>query len=417
MYYIYEISFVNINMHLNLLAFAVPLFTGLMLLEYYLSRKKEKALFHFNEAVANLNVGIAERLSDLFTAGLFYFFFAWINRHWALFVIRPGLFTWILLFLFTDLLWYWYHRLGHEVNILWSAHVVHHQSEDFNYTVSARITFFQAAARCLFWAILPLIGFPAPMITIFLLIHGTYPFFTHTQLIGRLGWLEYFLVTPSHHRVHHSSNPAYLDKNYGDVLIIWDKLFGTFAKEEEEPVYGLTKPLDSYSFLWQHFHFMLEMGVAFRRAKGFRKKGAVLFGKPDLIDGRIRPVLERKLSFRQTERAYTLPLLNYIKLQTFITLILLFSLILFEHYLTGAQTFILSLFILASVITTGAMLEQRKWLLYLELVRFGLLESLLWFSFSDTRLEIALIAIAVAVLTFYRTIGKGYYSYLYDVAY
>ena len=237
-------------MHLNYLAFGVPLFTGLMLLEYYWSKKRQrKGIFRFHETVANLNVGIAERLSDLFVAGVFYFLFDWLNKHVALFSIRSGPVTWIFLFLLTDLLWYWYHRFGHEINLFWGAHVVHHQSEDFNYSVSARITVFQAAARCLFWSVLPLIGFPAEMITVFLLVHGTYPFFTHTQMIGRLGWLEYVLVTPSHHRVHHSSNPQYLDKNYGDVLIIWDKLFGTFAGEEETPVYGLTKPLGSSSFL------------------------------------------------------------------------------------------------------------------------------------------------------------------------
>src|SRR6187399_1661181 len=235
-------------MHLNYLALAVPFFIGLMYLEYYLSKKKDKGdNFHFDEAVANINVGIAERLSDLFTTGLFYLFFVWINKNFALFDIQPMLITWVLLFLFTDLMLYWYHRFGHKVNLFWSVHVVHHQSDDYNFTVSARITVFQAVARCLFWSVLPVIGFPAEMITVFLLIHGTYPFFTHTQLIGKLGWLEYFLVTPSHHRVHHSSNPRYLDKNMGMFLIIWDQLFGTFqpelSEEEYEPTrYGLTKP-------------------------------------------------------------------------------------------------------------------------------------------------------------------------------
>lgn len=399
-------------MHLNYLAFAVPLFAGLMLLEYYWSKNKQrKGLFHFNETVANLNVGIIERLSDLFMAGSFYFFFSWLNRHFALMTMHPGVVTWILLFLFTDLLWYWYHRFGHEVNLFWSAHVVHHQSEDFNYTVSARITVFQAAARCLFWSILPLIGFPAEMITVFLLIHGTYPFFTHTQLVGKLGWLEYILVTPSHHRVHHSSNLQYLDKNYGDVLIIWDKLFGTFAKEEEPPVYGLTKPLNSSSFLWQHFHFLLEMVVAFRRAENGRQKWSILFGKPDVIDARIRPALERRLSNNRLERHHTRPLLNYIKWQTLTTLGLLFLVLLFEHYLSGPQLTLISLFILLSVVTTGAMLEQRTWIFHLEAARVGLLGGLLWITFPDVRLGMALITIALALLSFYRTIGSRYYSF------
>jgi alkylglycerol monooxygenase len=187
-------------MHFNYLALAVPFFTGLMYLEYYLSVKRNKAgNFNFNEAVANINIGIAERLSDLFTTGLFYFFFVWIYKNFSLVEITPGPLTWLLLFLATDFAWYWYHRFGHEVNLFWSVHVVHHQSDDFNFTVSARITVFQAAARCLFWAILPLLGFPPGMITVLLLIHGTYPFFTHTQLVGKLGWRKnncYTLASP-----------------------------------------------------------------------------------------------------------------------------------------------------------------------------------------------------------------------------
>lgn len=229
------------------------------------------------------------------------------------------------LFLFTDFLWYWYHRFGHEVDLFWSAHVVHHQSNDFNFTVSARITVIQAAFRCLFWSFLPLMGFSPEMVTAMLLIHGTYPFFTHTQTINKLGWLEYIIVTPSHHRVHHSSNACYLDKNYGDVLIIWDKLFGTFAVETEQPVYVLTRPIRSYSFLWQHFHFIMEMVVAFKRATGFWSRWKVVFGRPDDINPGIRPLLERKF-FRTSEDPLLRPLPVAIAVQTVLTLCVLFFL-------------------------------------------------------------------------------------------
>ncbi len=401
-------------MHLNMLAFAVPLFAGLMYLEYFLSLKKGKGgRFQFNETVANLNVGIVERLTDVFATGLFYFFFVWIYKNFALFDIRPGFFTWVLLFLFTDFMWYWYHRFGHEVNLFWVVHVVHHQSDDYNFTVSARITVLQAAARCLFWAVLPLLGFPPAMITIFLLIHGTYPFFTHTQLIGKLGLLEYFMVTPSHHRVHHSSNPEYLDKNYGDVLIIWDKLLGTFAEEKEQPVYGLTKPLNSHSFLWQHFHFLLEMAIAFKRATGFRAKWKVIFGKPDDIDPRIRLSLERKLSYKELSFSYAPALISYIRFQTLFSLSLLFIVLLFEHYLRTPQMLLLALFIILSVITTGSMLEQRRWIFHLEFARVAVLGILSWFTFPYFNLAVFLACLAVVIIAFYRTIGKHYYGYLY----
>lgn len=401
-------------MQLNYLSLAVPLFTGLMLLEYYVGVKRNKQhYFSFDEAVANINVGIAERLTDLFTTGLFYYFFAWIYQHFALFEVKPTAITWVLLFLLTDLMWYWYHRFGHEVNLFWSVHVVHHQSDDFNYTVSARITVFQSAARCLFWAVLPLFGFPPAMITTLLLIHGAYPFFTHTQLIGKLGWVEYLFVTPSHHRVHHSSNPQYLDKNYGDVLIIWDKLFSTFAKEEEQPVYGLTKPLNSHSFLWQHFHFIMEIVVSFKRATTLKGKWRSIFGKPDDIDPRIRSGLERKFSRKEYELLQTKALRNYIKLQTLVSLTLLFLLILFEHYATTAQLVTAALFIILSVITTGAMLEQRRWIVYLEFFRLGLIGIFIYLCYPSYSISAVILLILGGLLLFCKTLSERYNGYLY----
>lgn len=400
-------------MHLNWIAFAIPLFLGLMWLEYRLSGDRRGEVFHFEEAVANLNVGIAERLSDLFTTGMFFFVFHWIRKHYGIFDIHPGWSTWILLFLSTDLLWYWYHRFGHEVNLLWAAHVVHHQSEDYNFTVSARITIFQALARCLFWSFLPLIGFPAEMITVFLLLHGAYPFFTHTQLVGKLGWLEKIIVTPSHHRVHHSSNPEYLDKNYGDMLIIWDKLFGTFAEEKAQPVYGLTKPLNSHSFLWQHFHFTLELFVQVARTPGVYRKLRVLFGRPDDIDPGIRGELESKLIHRVAETPGSRHFREYIVAQTTVTLAALFLTALFSWHLSGIQLFLASAFILVSVINSGAILEKRSWIFYLEYARICFI-TLFLFTLSYGRYPGWLVLAIVAMIgLFFNTANKRYKSLVY----
>ncbi len=400
-------------MKLNFIALAIPLFIGLMLLEYWVCIKQKKQLFQFNEAIANINVGIGERLSDVLTTGAFFYVFSWIHQHFALFSIPSTIFTWVFLFLLTDLLWYWYHRFGHEVNIFWSAHVVHHQSEDYNFTVSARITVFQAIARGIFWSFLPLIGFEPSMIVILLLIHGAYPFFTHTQLVGKLGWAEKIFVTPSHHRVHHSSNPAYLDKNYGDVLIIWDKLFGTFVEEEETPVYGLTTPLKSHSFLWQHFHFLLELIVAVKYAKGFGAKLKLIFGKPDDIDPRIRLLLERKLLSRKEPLTDHSLLHNFIRIQTLITLITLFGLILFEKYLHQIQLSIAAIFIITSVISTGAMIEQKQWVFYLDFARLGLLSIFIYLFYPSYYLLVSILIILFASILFYKSLQNKYVHLIY----
>ncbi len=397
-------------MHLNYLAFVLPAFFIFCALEYYLSIKKNKQVFSFSESVSNMNVGLFERTCDLFTTLVFHYFFVWLYEHYAIFNIKSGFITWILLFLATDLLWYWYHRFGHTVNILWSAHVVHHQSDDFNFTVAARITIFQAFFRSIFWSFIPILGFPPEMITTILLIHGAYPFFTHTQLVGKLGVIEKIFVTPSHHRVHHSSNEKYLDKNFGDVLIIWDKIFGTYVEEDEKekPVYGITAPLNSYSFLWQHFHFLLEIAVAFRRSKGIKAKLKAIFGLPDDLDPNIRRELEEKFLDLSPKKPLTKTLIQFITFNTIITVLFVFLFLLFGFYQNVLQLVTGSLLVFVSVIHTGAMLEQRKWIFHIEFIRIFILMVYISLTLPYQWFLLSIWLLVLCIALFYNTANKNY---------
>jgi hypothetical protein len=257
-------------------------------------------------------------------------------------------------------------------------------------------------------------GFPAAMISSLLLVHGLYPFFIHTRTIGKLGWLEYILVTPSHHRVHHSSNPEYLDKNYGDVLIIWDKLFGTFAKEKSEPVFGLTKPLNSYSFLWQHFHFLLEIAVAFRKARGWRARFKVLFGPPSGIDPGIRENLESRLLSANSGLQPTAIMKRYILWQTAISMLLLFLVCLFEKRMNMVQLWLISVFIIVCLINSGAMLEQRSWIFYLEYAKLSIFLIAAGLYFPDGMIITVLIIIFGVLLYFFRPIRDKYMRLMFE---
>ncbi|GAB3911074.1 sterol desaturase family protein [Larkinella knui] len=404
------------TVELNWMALAVPFFLFFMGLEYVISKWQKKDYFKFNNSVANINVGIAERLLDTFTVGAFYFVYDYIHQHYALFDLKPGVVGWVALFLATDLVWYWYHRLAHEVNLFWSAHVVHHQSEDFNYTTSARITVFQAIIRTGFWTILPLIGFPAGMISTMLILHGLYPFFIHTRTIGKLGWLEYILVTPSHHRVHHASNPEYLDKNYGDVLIIWDRLFGTFAEEKEdanELVYGLTKPLESHSFLWQQFHFMMELAETVRRTPGFMAKLNVLFGRPDDIDPEVRSQLEKRFLSRSSVHATSRRFRGYVLGQLIGILAILFVFLLLENHIPLYNQVLISLFIIITLVNCGALLEQRNWVFYLEISRVSFL-VLMMIPYLNNPLSFSALFIGSLLLwAYFSNLQKRYLRLVY----
>jgi len=358
---------------INYLAFAIPALFIFVYIEYKVTAyRKKKDIFKFESSVSNLSIGIAERLLNLFIAASFYELFKWVYANYALFSIPNNWFIWIVLLLATDFVWYWYHRFGHEVNILWAAHIVHHQSEEFNLTVSARITTFQAIIRGFFWCALPLLGFDPFMVLTILVVHGAYSFFTHTQLVGKLGWIEHFLVTPSIHGVHHASDEKYLDKNYGDVFVFWDKMFGTFQREEEKPTYGLTHPLKSHSFLWQHFHYYLEIASAYKKAHGFRNKWNIVFGGPAYMDQEIRPELEKMfLQDRKNLRQCRFKFRNYIYAQLAFSVALLTVFTAFYQQTEPIERITVVSLILVTLINCGALLEQRKWIYYLEYFRLS----------------------------------------------
>lgn len=400
-------------MNINYMAIAVPFFLFFIGLEYWFSKRLNRPVFNFNSSIANMNVGVAERLIDMFTAAGFFFFYDYLHKHFAIFDIKPTLLLWIALILSTDLIWYWYHRLGHKVNLFWGFHVVHHTSKEFNYTAGTRITVFQAVIRTLFWSVLPVVGFPASMITIMLIVHGLYPFFTHTQLIGKLGILEYILVTPSHHRVHHASNEAYLDKNFGDMFIIWDKLFGTFAEEKEEPRYGLTKQLDSYSFLWQHFHYLVELWYMTKQRQGFWDKIKLVFGSPADFDPDIRTEVEKKFLSRHKVSVRSQKFRIYVFCQFAVMVTVLFLLLLLEHHTDQFLQLLAALFILVTLINCGAILEQRRWVFFLELIRGFLLAVTTFYYFPYPTTFIFLSLLTFAALAYFSTLQKQYLNSIY----
>ncbi|RCH56039.1 sterol desaturase [Mucilaginibacter hurinus] len=397
------------------LAFAIPLFLVFMFLEYFVSRQKKMQLFDLHRSIANVSIGILERLTDILTVALLYGVYDYLQKNFGIFNIKPTLAMWILLFLGTDFVWYWYHRLAHEMNILWAVHVVHHQSEDFNYTVSARITLLQSIVRTGFWCVLPILGFPATMIAVMLLIHGLYPFFVHTQVIGRLGILEYFMVTPSHHRVHHACNDQYLDKNYGDVLIIWDKIFGTFQKEDEKPVYGLTHQLRTYSFLWQHFHYPIEIILMMRSERTLKGKLKVLFGSPMLMDPEMRDKAERIFGVKQQPQPLQQRLNVYVIWQVIAMLFALFGFIYYEVDFGASERFLFTGLTILTLINCGAIMEQKKWIFAVEFLRMLVVASALWLYNADYQIvTFFIVAVLTLMALFYRTIQQRYLSVVYQ---
>lgn len=401
--------------NISFLAFAMPAFFLFVWLEYKLAQKRKRPeTFNYESSVSNISIGLAERLINLFIAGSFYQAFYFIYENYRLFDIPSNFFMWLGLILATDFVWYWYHRMGHEVNFFWAAHIVHHHSEEFNFTAAARITTFQAIIRTGFWCILPFFGFHPKMVITMLLVHGAYSFFTHTQVIGRIKWLEYIFVTPSVHGVHHASDEKYLDKNYGDMFTFWDRMFGTFQEEEEKPKYGLTHPLKSFSFLWQHFHYYFEIYELWKRSKGYKARFNAVFGSPATMDQDIRPMLEKRFLQDKTDRNHRLKFRNYLYIQLAASTLILTA---FTYYFEGLngydKAFALS-FILITLINCGALLEQRNWIYYLEYFRLFLLSTyILYIENASEYFLVPIILLLLAEKLF--SLGKRYQYFVLQV--
>jgi sterol desaturase/sphingolipid hydroxylase (fatty acid hydroxylase superfamily) len=222
--------------------FIPPILIGSIIVEAYLSAKENLEHYERKDTITNVTIASLSVLLNLLIKGFIYGVYSLIHQK-AIFQFEAGVISWIILFVLTDLQFYLFHLLGHKSRFFWAMHVIHHSSDKYNLSTAIRTPLTNSCFRFASLSTFIFLGFSPLMVLTMDSIILTYAFFQHTEFIKKLGWLEYIFNTPSHHRVHHASDEKYLDKNFGGILIIWDKLFGTFKEEAEHPVYGITKPL------------------------------------------------------------------------------------------------------------------------------------------------------------------------------
>lgn len=254
-------------------------FVVFIAVECWLSMRMELHNYEAADSLANGAIAVAGAILNILFKGVAFGWFVFVHQATP-FKIENGWFSLLILFLLTDLFYYVFHRLGHRSRFFWASHVIHHSSEKFNLTTSLRSPITNSWFRFLFSTPLPLLGFEPAMVVLMDSVVLVYTFFIHTELVNKLGVLEYFLNTPSHHRVHHGSNAQYIDKNYGAVFIIWDKLFGTFQAEVEKPVYGLTKQIRSNNPFKIVFHEWVGMVRDLVNSKTSHERFQYFFGAP-----------------------------------------------------------------------------------------------------------------------------------------
>lgn len=260
---------------------AVPLFIVSMWIEHALLKRRGHSTYERRDLQISLGLGTGNvLLSALVKGGVLALAFL-LYEH-RLFDPGQGVFAWVLLFFAEDLCYYAYHRTSHESRLFWAAHVNHHSSQRYHLGTALRQSWTTPFTSFWFWLPLPLLGFHPLMVMTQQAISLIYQFFIHTELVKRLGPLEWVLNTPSHHRVHHASNTRYLDSNHGGILIIWDRLFGSFVREDEQepPHYGLTKNISQPGLVHAAFHEWAALLRDVARAPRLRDKLLYMFGPP-----------------------------------------------------------------------------------------------------------------------------------------
>jgi sterol desaturase/sphingolipid hydroxylase (fatty acid hydroxylase superfamily) len=277
------------NMHAAyeqfLILVSTPVYVIIIGLELILSNFRHKKAYTWRDTVSNVYLMLLNAALDLFVRSgyllvLAYFF------HYQVFSFTNIIVYWTMLVALEDFLYYWLHRFDHDIRLFWAVHVTHHSSQQLNFSVGFRSSVFQPLYRFIYFIPLALFGFKPIDIVFIYSATQIWGIFVHTELIDKMGWLEYILVTPSHHRVHHASNPKYLDMNMGMFLIVWDKLFGTFQPElppeEYQPLkYGLTKPIEKETPVSLVFHEWSSLrNDLLRKDIGWKEKLLYVFGPP-----------------------------------------------------------------------------------------------------------------------------------------
>lgn len=347
----------------NVYSWITPIVVVLILMEIAYCYFQKKDYIRFQDAIANLGTGIGNQCVNLAVAFIVVKSFGYLYQY-RLMTIPTTLTSFLVLLVLFDFLFYWYHRHNHTINILWAAHMPHHTSEEFNMFVAVRASITQRIFSFTYLWPLTLIGFTPEAIYAASAVQLLIAFWHHTRIIGKMKWFEEIFNSPSHHRVHHAINKKYLDKNFGEIFIIWDKLFGTFAREEEEPVYGALTQVNSWNPNKIYFQYWSYLWEDAKMTKKWWDKIRLWFmplgWRPEDRRAHMRKrVDETTLIKYETQIAKSTK--TYLIFSTVMTLLLMSLTINLKLPLSVTDRLLLSGLVWVSITNWGGLLENKLW--------------------------------------------------------
>ncbi len=371
----------------NALLYAIPGFMVLMLIEIAYGHYVKNQKYRLFDTLSSLSSGVTNVLKDSLGLALVLVSYPFLASRLAVVEVSNSWLTWVIAFVVIDFAGYWNHRLSHRVNIFWNQHVIHHSSEDFNLACALRQSISNVVGYTAI-LLLPaaLLGVEYSVIAVLAPLHLFGQFWYHTQHIGKLGFLEYILVTPSQHRVHHAINEQYIDKNLGQIFSVWDRLFGTFQEELDEvpPRYGVLKPAMTYNPLWINFQHAYNLAFDAWHAKRFTDKLRIWFmptgWRPADVAQRFeRPIIEDVYAYRKYDPKSTLLRRVVVFAQFVLAISLLFYFFALFSELSNTYRLYAGALIFLMVMGYSSLMDGSRWALAFEALRIAFVIGLyLW---------------------------------------
>ncbi len=407
-------------MDFNIMLVAIPIFFLLILTEYLIAKHQKKEVYRLNDTISNLNIGIGNQIVSVLTKGALFAVIYFVYENFALVKLGNSVLVFIVALIAYDFLYYWAHRWGHTVNLFWGAHVVHHQSEEYNLSVALRQSWFHHLLAFPIFLPLPLLGFNPIILGLVSIVATLYQFWIHTKTIDKMpAWVEWLFNTPSHHRVHHGVNPDYIDKNHGAIFIIWDRMFGTYQEENETAVYGITDNYKSFNPVKANVDYYIYL-VRMMKNFSFINKLKSIIAAPgwspetqnnedysvDLNRKKYNPILPKGFSI------YALIQFAFIIWGTIAYMNN------FDELIVSYQIYFAGLLMLSIVICSG-ILEAKKWVFFAEYARLILvavsLNAIYYFKYMDwftLVFVLSIVALTFCIIWFSISLKRNYRSLL-----
>ncbi|WP_421978977.1 sterol desaturase family protein [Roseivirga seohaensis] len=386
---------------------AIPVYFLLIGIELIVHRIQAVKSYRLNDAITNINCGVTSQVTGAFLKVLSIGVYTLIFEKFRIIELPNTVLVWIMAFIAYDFFYYWAHRMSHQVNLFWGGHSVHHQSEEYNLSVALRQSSTQTIWTFAFYIPMALIGVDPIILVSVSGFNLLYQFWIHTESINKLPrWFEAVFNTPSHHRVHHARNPKYIDKNHAGTFIVWDKLFGTFKAEEERPVYGITKNLNSWNPIWANIAHYSDMWSDVKTIPKWSDKFRYIFEKPgwlpDYMGGYRAPEEVDLIKYRKFD-THTAAKLNVYVLVQYIILLAGTAMFLFNlDKMNTSDKLIFAGVIIYSVVSFGALFENRNWGFAMESFRLIFLVFTAFYAFFGLNTDPIMITVAATILIMFQ---------------